>query len=116
MIGKGSGKELIMLKIYGSKICPDCVACKNALDANGAAYDFVDITESMRNLKEFLKQRDSNPVFDEARNHGYVGIPALVGEDGNITLNWENYLKENGMKVEHQVQDGAACRIDGTGC
>ena len=105
-----------MLKIYGSKICPDCVACKSALDANGAGYEFVDITDSMRNLKEFLKKRDTDPVFDEAREKGYVGIPALLGEDGNITLDWKNYLKENGMEVEPQTREGAACRIDGTGC
>ena len=105
-----------MLKIYGSKICPDCVACKAALDANSAAYEFVDITDSMRNLKEFLKHRDNDSVFAEARVKGYVGIPALVGEDGKITLDWESYLKENGMKVEPKAQEGAACRIDGTGC
>ncbi len=105
-----------MLKIYGSKLCPDCVACKNTLDGNGVSYEFVDITDSMKNLKEFLKQRDTDPVFADARDNGYVGIPALIGEDGNITLDWEKYLQANGMKAEAQIRTGAACRIDGTGC
>lgn len=105
-----------MLKIYGSELCPDCIACKKSLDAGGVSYEFIDITGSMQKLKEFLKKRDTDPVFAEAREKGFVGIPALVGDDGNITLDWETYLKENGSKVEPEVREGAACRIDGTGC
>ncbi len=105
-----------MLKIYGSKLCPDCVACKNCLDANGVSYEFTDITSSMKMLKEFLKERDKNPVFEDARENGYVGIPALVADDGKITLDWKQYLKDNGISAEPEIQQGAACRIDGTGC
>ena len=104
-----------MVKIYGSDLCPDCVACKSAFDANGVAYDFVNITESMRNLKEFLKKRDSDPVFTDARINGYVGIPALLSEDGSITLDWEAYLKENNIQTA-SAKSGTACRIDGSGC
>ncbi len=49
-----------MVKIYGSDLCPDCVACKTAFDADGISYEFVNITAGMKNLKEFLnlpKQR-----------------------------------------------------------
>ena len=105
-----------MLKVYGSDLCPDCVACKAAFDANGVVYDFVNVTESMRKLKEFLKIRDTNPVFDDARQKGYVGIPALLREDGSITLDWEAYLKENSKNVSANLKTGSACRIDGTGC
>ena len=105
-----------MLKVYGSDLCPDCVACKTAFDANDVVYDFVNVTESMRNLKDFLKIRDTNPVFDDARQKGYVGIPALLREDGSITLDWETYLKENSIKVSANLKTGSACRIDGTGC
>ncbi len=112
MVRKGG----IVLKIYGSKLCPDCVAFKKALDANGAGYEFVDITESMQKLKEFLKKRDTDPVFADARENGYVGIPALADESGSITLDWEKYLSDNGMDADGGIQTGAACRIDGTGC
>lgn len=105
-----------MLKIYGSDHCPDCVACKAAFDANGMTYDFINITESMKNLKEFLKIRDTDPTFNEARENGYVGIPALVKDGGAITLDWEGCLKEFGMNPEPVVKTGAACRLDGTGC
>ena len=105
-----------MLKIFGSDLCPDCVACKSALDANALTYDFVNITASMRNLKEFLKLRDTNSVFDDARAGGYVGIPALVREDGSVTTDWEGYLKENGYSLPEAEKTGAACRLDGSGC
>ena len=105
-----------MLKVYGSDLCPDCVACKAAFDAGGVAYDFVNVTESMRNLKEFLKIRDTDRVFDDARAKGFVGIPALLKEDGSITLDWEMYLKENNINNSKNLKTGSACRIDGTGC
>ena len=105
-----------MLKIYGSDLCPDCVACKAALDSCGAAYDFVNITASMKNLKEFLKLRDTNAVFDDARAGGYVGIPALLREDGSITTDCEGCLKENGLSLQEAEKTGAACRLDGSGC
>ena len=110
------GKESEMLKIYGSRLCPDCVACKNSLDANAVNYEFIDITEGMKNLKAFLKLRDTDPVFTDARGNGYVGSPALVNEDGKITLDWEKYLSENGFAGEPGTGAGAACSIDGKGC
>ena len=105
-----------MVKIYGSDLCPDCVACKTAFDADGISYEFVNITAGMKNLKEFLKLRDNNPVFTEAKSSGYVGIPALLSEDGTITLDWEAYLKEGSLSGSTAPKTGTACRTDGTGC
>ena len=105
-----------MLKVYGSPLCPDCTACKAAFDANRIEYDFVDITGSMRNLKEFLKHRDADDAFADARKNGYVGIPALLREDGSLSTDWEAYLKEKGASADHTAQSGQSCRIDGSGC
>ena len=46
-----------MLKIYGSMMCPDCVACREHLDRAGVAYEFLDFSDSLLNRKEFLKLR-----------------------------------------------------------
>jgi glutaredoxin-related protein len=43
----------------------------------------------MANLKAFLRLRDTNPAFDEIKRNGFVGIPAIVMEDGEIELDWE---------------------------
>ena len=38
----------------------------------------VDITASMRNLKEFLRLRDNEEVFTPRKEQGMVGVPCLV--------------------------------------
>ena len=104
-----------MLVIYGSPLCPDCRECKANLDAHGVAYDYIDINKSMRNLKAFLKLRDRLPVFDVCRENGFVGIPALVLEDGSVTLDWEGWMKEKGLPIVYR-ETALACSIDGKGC
>ena len=80
-----------MIKIYGSMLCPDCVQCRKDLDEAGVAYEYLDFSEELINLKEFLKIRDGNPLFDELRAEGKIGIPCIVREDETITLDWEEY-------------------------
>ena len=81
-----------MLKIYGSMLCPDCVECRADLDKAGVAYEYLDFSDQLRNLKEFLALRDSDPVFDAVKQRGSIGIPCIVTEDGRITLDWEEFM------------------------
>ena len=82
-----------MLKIYGNMLCPDCVACCEALDASGVQYEFLNIGDSLPNLKAFLAIRDGSKLFDEVRSQGAIGIPCLV--DGEkISLSWEAYVTQ----------------------
>ena len=76
------------MKIYGSMLCPDCVKCREELDKAGIVYEFLDFGENLQNLKDFLKIRDGNPLFDEARREGKIGIPCIVREDGSVSLEW----------------------------
>jgi len=39
-------------------------------------------------LKEFLKLRDENPLFDEIKREGKIGIPCIVWDDGSIHFDW----------------------------
>lgn len=80
-----------MLKIYGSMLCPDCVACTQELDKAGVEYEYLDFGESLLHLKEFLKLREL-PDFDEARKNGSIGIPCILREDGSVTLDWSEYV------------------------
>ena len=81
-----------MLKIYGSMLCPDCVECRADLDRAGVEYEYLDFSESLKNLKEFLKIRDNSKLFDQVREHGSIGIPCIVEEDGTVCLDWEKYM------------------------
>lgn len=81
-----------MLKIYGMMICPDCVECCAALDKASVVYEFLDFSKETKNLKEFLKIRDGNSLFDKAREEGNIGIPCILKDDGTVTLNWEECM------------------------
>lgn len=80
-----------MLKVYGSMLCPDCVKCREDLDKARVEYAYLDFSEDLKNLKEFLKLREA-PMFDEIRREGKIGIPCIQREDGTITLDWEEFM------------------------
>lgn len=74
------------LLVYGSDKCPDCPPALKILDSKNIEYKFINITDSMMNLKEFLKIRDNAEEFTDVRENGSVGIPCFV-KDSKITFN-----------------------------
>lgn len=60
--------------------CPDCVYVKEQIK-NDDRYEIIDIGQHVRKLKEFLRLRDTSPVFDEAKKNGAAGIPCFVLEE-----------------------------------
>lgn len=74
------------MKLYGTHICPDCEDAEAVLKEKNIDYVYVDITETTANLKEFLKIRDTNPLFHQVKRDGGIGIPCFVLEDGSVTL------------------------------
>ena len=104
-----------MITFYGSPHCPHCRDCKAQFDANGIEYEYIDITGSMKTLKQFLKLRDNLPVFEEIKAEGRVGIPCLVQEDGTIVFDWRSLLGDASETVAAPVQ-GQACSLDGKNC
>ena len=82
-----------MLKIYGSKLCPDCVNCCRELTDAKVEFEYCDFADNLAHLKEFLKLRDGSDLFDEIRGAGKIGIPCILRVDGTITLDWNEFLK-----------------------
>lgn len=78
--------------MYGSDACPDCVEAQAILKENNIQFLYLDWTNSIGNLKRFLKLRDNNPLFDEVKKNGSVGIPCFQLEDGTLTLDLEEVL------------------------
>ena len=99
-----------MIKIYGMKTCPDCIAVDKHVEGD-SRYEVIDIGSHIKYLKEFLRLRDNNVVFDEANRHGYAGIPCFVLEDGTVTLS----LTEAGITLKDEPA-AVSCRLDGSGC
>ena len=77
-----------MITVYEMKTCPDYITLDEQL-SDAARFRRVDIGEHVANMKEFIRLRDTNPAFDEARREGYIGIPCFVKEDGTICFDIE---------------------------
>lgn len=75
--------------VFGSKHWPDCEPMKEFLSENSVDYVYIDITDSMFNLKTFLKYRDNRAEFEEIRKGGRIGIPVIVVNNG------EKFIFEN---------------------
>ena len=54
----------VKLTVYGSPLCGDCVETERVFQERGIEYEFVNITESMANLKAFLAFRDQDERFE----------------------------------------------------
>ena len=63
--------------LFGSKHWGDCEPVKEFLSKNNIKFAYLDISESMFNLKSFLKYRDYRPEFDSVKANGKVGIPCV---------------------------------------
>lgn len=99
-----------MIRIYGMASCPDCTFVEEQVKGDDR-YEVIDIGLHVRDLKAFLKLRDQEPAFDEAKRKGAAGIPCFVLENGKVTLDPE----EAGLR-SRSANEGASCNIDGSGC
>ena len=100
-----------MIKMFVMQTCPYCEYVEKQVEGN-PDFEVIDIGKHVRNLKQFLDLRESNPAFDEARKTGDVGIPCYVQEDGTVTLS----SKDVGLEPMPDEPEGASCRLDGSGC
>lgn len=83
-----------MLKVYGSKLCPDCIELEKAFKAENIEYEYHDITGDLKELKAFLVLRDSHEKFAKAKEKGLIGIPIVQLEDGSLTFKWQDFVKK----------------------
>ena len=66
-----------MIKMYVMHTCPDCEYVEKQVVEN-PNFEVIDIGKHVRNLKQFIKLRDTNPAFDEAKAVDDLGIPCYV--------------------------------------
>jgi glutaredoxin-related protein len=78
--------EAVKMKVYGTDICIDCRNYKAIQAARGFEVEYIDIIANTTNLNEFLSIRDHDPLYDELREKGGIGIPLFVREDGMKTF------------------------------
>lgn len=103
-----------MLKVYGNLSCPDCMRLKESFDKHGISYEYYDVLSDLGTFKGFLRLRDKEKAFDEVKEFGKIGIPALVFPDGFVRLDWEDYVKEQGLSAGAAAK--TSCSLNGKGC
>ncbi len=98
------------MKIYGAEICPGCRKFKALMAERNIVAEYIDITESVMTMREFLKLRDHEPAFIPVREHGAIGIPCFVREDGEITLDENTALAWIGQPPMEEEPGCATCK------
>lgn len=66
---------------------------KEFLSQNNVEFVYIDITDSMLNLKKFLKYRDARSEFDEIRKSNRVGLPCIMINKGEEFLFEQSQLE-----------------------
>lgn len=104
------------MKVYGAEICIDCRNYKAIQQSRGFDAEYVDITADTTNLREFLSIRDNEPIFDEVRAHGGIGIPLFVNDDGQKTFDINEafaWIEQPPVKDEEIIEHRISCGING---
>lgn len=68
--------------VYGSQHWTGCGPVKELLLQNDIKFAYLDISESLLHLKNFLKVRDTSDAFIPVRESGRVGLPCIVVNGG----------------------------------
>ena len=104
------------MKVYGSEICVDCRNFKAIQKNRGFEVDYIDMTENTKNMREFLAIRDNDPIFDEVKQRGGIGIPLFVREDGQKTFDLNeamSWINQPVVEDDEIVEKIMACSIHG---
>ena len=104
------------MKVYGSEICVDCRNFKAIQKNRGFEVEYIDMTENTKNMREFLAIRDNDPIFDEVKQRGGIGIPLFVREDGQKTFDINeamSWINQPAVEDDEIVEKIMACSIHG---
>ncbi len=88
------------MKVYGSNVCPATLRFLSVLTENGIMPTFINVTGSIDHLKEFITFRDQSPLFDNVRGTGSIGFPLIWLDDGTVTRDVNQVLKNLGIKTK----------------
>ena len=86
------------LTIVGSHLCQDTMYAiyriKDSIRNDIIKVVFNNISTNFSVLKEFLKNRENNPIYDFVKVKDKIGIPYFIFEDGTETLDLDEVLEK----------------------
>lgn len=80
------------MKLYGTNQNSACLEAFKRLDEAGVSYEFIDITASEENLREFLNLRDKEERFLDVKKCGDIGIPCYLLDDMTVTFDTDRVI------------------------
>lgn len=104
------------MKVYGAEICIDCRNYRAIQKNRGFEAEYIDIIANTDNMKEFLRIRDQDPLFEAVRERGGIGIPLFVREDGTKTFDINeafSWIGQNAVRDEEILEHRNPCGENG---
>lgn len=80
------------ITMIGSHLCQDTLYAMMKLKDQGVEIEFHNISASFPCLKEFLKLRENDPMFEPVKAADGIGMPVFIFEDGRRTLDLAEVL------------------------
>lgn len=80
------------VKVIGSHLCPDTLYALCKLSEKHADVEFKNLSASLPDLKEYLAVRETNPMYEEVKAGGGIGIPFFALEDETSTMDLDEVL------------------------
>lgn len=72
--------------LFYAQQCPDTAPFVAELKRLNIEYEAVEVLSNLANFKRFLRLRDTQAIFDQAKQQGYAGLPALLLADNRVIL------------------------------
>lgn len=92
------------LTVWGSSYCQDTLygllKVKDSIKNNSVKIILNNISTNMPVLKEFMNNRENNPIYKPVKENNGIGMPYFVFEDGTETLNLEEALEKIAIENE----------------
>lgn len=78
--------------LYYTPLCPECQPFIEKLEKQGIAFEKIDITENIKNLKRFILLRDERREFDEQKKLGFIGVPAFHTSNDQFIFDFNDLI------------------------
>ena len=88
------GGDGLEIRLMGSHLCQDTLYALIKLKDEKVDIEFCNLSTNFPVLKEFMTLRETDPMFDEVKGRGGLGIPLFILEDGTRTLSLERVLDQ----------------------
>ena len=84
------------LTMLGSHLCQDCIYAIAKLkdEFDGMHIEFRNISTDFSALKDFMRLRESEPMFAAPKEANQLGIPFFQLEDGTQTFSLQEFIEK----------------------